>query len=276
LDTATDHGKRYLEAEVMFQRVGRTHIQALMKSPVLTAESRSLGRWIIPPDDPAAVDLVAKALERAHERSPDSTLLGMIQAHPLFADFNAHPVSLTRDDIFSRAASYLAQILMSLHKERLSDGNPLIENSDYSQFKVWETLAASQDRADLLIISHPIASAESEITLPTALRGGINAGMVAASQSPLQGTIVISAFPFFHGAGVLAETRGHPSADPVAIMALYLVHELGHLLRRWGHAWNHPEGCIMRPALSLDYEDWYRKVLGHGPCLLEHPRMKQF
>jgi hypothetical protein len=114
------------------------------------------------------------------------------------------------------------------------------------------------------------------VSLPESLRGGVNAGLVAAHSGPLQGVVVFSSYPFLGRDEVMEGIRGSPPADPVEIMALCLIHELGHLLRRWGHAWDHPAGCPMKPSLDPDYGSWAQRVREHGPCRLPHPSMRTF
>lgn len=263
----------HLQAEIRMRPVGKIPLQELFRHYLPKRQRLDLCRSVIPADDQQARDAIVWALGRAHKEDDRDHLSQMIEGHPLFRE---PPNPLSQHEIFLRAADFQVHVLRSLHAQTLADGTPLVSDPLFTQAKAWEMLACCQDRGDMILTAHPIASAESGQTLPVALRGGINAGLVAQNPGPLQGVIVFSAYPFLAKAGVLQEGRGAPPEDPVRVMALYLVHELGHLIRRWGHAWEHPLGCLMRPALSLDYEAWFQRVQTYGPCRLPHPRMKAF
>jgi hypothetical protein len=273
LKLAEANAQEYLRVTVRIQPEGKMPLEELFRRHLSHSDSHPLGRRIIPPESRGAREVIMQSLERSHTNDDPDVLVEMIVGHPVFRS-GANP--LERDEVLARAADYQAQVLRSLHTQNIAEGQPLVKNPLFAQAMAWERLASLQDRSEVLLTPHLIASAESGATLPVALRGGVNAGLVAPNPGPLQGAIVFSTYPFLGTDRVLLSLRGDPPEDPASVMALYLVHELGHLLRRWGHDWRHPEGCLMRPCCSLDYEAWYHRVRAHGPCQLSHPRMKTF
>jgi hypothetical protein len=267
------NAREYLEVDLRIQFVGRMPLPELFRHDLPYEQRSDLNRSVISPQDQAIREIIVRALDRCHRDTEQEELSRMIEEHPLYGK---HRGRLPRREIFLRAAEYQVEVLRSLYAQTLPDETSPVTDRLFGQATAWETLVAHQDRAELLVTTHPIASAEKGQTLPVALRGGINAGLVAHNPGPLQGVVVFSTYPFLTRDGIMLEERGAPPADPIPVMALYLVHELGHLIRRWGHDWTHPAWCVMRPALSLDYEAWFHRVLAHGPCRLRHPRMKMF
>ena len=274
LETAEEMAGYFLDVSVRFEYSGRILLKDLFKLYFSAEDQRRCERFTIPHDAPDAVDLLAGVLKRSHRDDPDEVLLRMIRDNTRYPTSPKKPFD--RDGLFQRAAEDHIRVLKDLFALSLEDGKPLITSPLHAQATAWQALASGLDRADVLITSHPIASAESAITLPVSLRGGFNAGLVAPGPLPLQGVAIFSLYPFFSEDAVFTSLRGKPPNDPVFCAGVYLVHELGHLIRRWGHDWTHPEGCIMLPSTTLDYGAWVEKTLAHGACGIPHPRMKTF
>ena len=274
LETAEETAGSFLDVSVRFEYSGRILLKDLFKLYFTAEDQRRCERFTIPHDAPDAVDLLAGVLKLSHRDDPEEVLLRMTRNHPWYPDLKKKPFD--RDELFQRAAEDHIRVLKDLFTLSLEDGKPLISSPLHTQATAWQALASRQDRADVLITSHPIASAESAITLPVSLRGGVNAGLVASGPLPLQGVAIFSLYPFFSEDEVFTSLRGKAPNDPVFCAGVYLAHELGHLLRRWGHDWTHPEGCVMLPSTTPDYGAWVEKTLTHGPCRLPHPRMKTF
>lgn len=155
--------------------------------------------------------------------------------------------------------------LRNLHRIVAADGNPVIDDSDYNVWTSWVGVGYSGVPYDIILTNQLIASATyGNVEIHSAIRGALPVGTAAYSESGRYGGFAFfSLFPFKNNSAEMRNLRGGESYTKMAAAkyaGTYLVHEIGHLLYRYGHPFNQP-ACVMNPATLLRFREWYEAVV---------------
>jgi len=142
-------------------------------------------------------------------------------------------------------------------------GRKLLDpNLPFHQYVYWDAAIERVRRFDFILTNQILASAESvDASIHTSLRGGITTGFTERSHGLYGGTIILSSYPVSGTDEPLRQMRGgdYGTEEEARILGAYSAHEFGHLLRYWGHPFDH-EACVMNPARSLRYREWYDAI----------------
>jgi hypothetical protein len=186
----------------------------------------------------------------------------------------AELINLTdsKEGILRQVAALHINKLIHTKGIRCSDSKPLILDDFYNEFMSWDYISEHQNDFDLIITNQPIISAESYFpTIHSSMRGGITSGLGSRSPSTLGGMIIVSTFPMISTIDYFVKARGmnYDDITKIKTIAMLAGHELGHVLKYWGHEYEHP-GCVMRPTPGLKYAEWANEINTNGPCKKRH------
>ncbi len=217
-----------------------------------------------------------KALQKFVPAADYEDLANAVRSHPGLAQKADQCTS--EDACIRLVANYQIEWLNRMYAIQNSDGRtPLANAFRYLQYESWDRLAIRQKDYDLVLINFPIASAELATPWQVALRAGLTTGMTSMAPNRLGGMVVMSMYPFFADNDVFNELRGSPPEHTALDdFAWYTTHEMGHLLRRWGHPVPAQPGCLMTPISNLDYAKWVRELKSRGTCDPAPPKLKRF
>ena len=173
----------------------------------------------------------------------------------------------------------LVSRLKSLHRIVAKDGNPVIDKSDYNKWAVWVAAGYAHKPYDVVLTNQLIASATyGNVEIHSAIRGALPVGTAAYSSSGRYGGFVFSStFPFTNNSSQILGMRGGESysrMEAAKLAGTYLVHELGHLLYRYGHPFNET-GCVMNPVTLLHFRDWYEGIVSRTCPVIDTGAMKK-
>ncbi len=223
-----------------------------------------------------AEDKLASALRHNLPANDFGDLQKAVAQHPQLGQKAAECTN--EDNCIRLAANYHIESLKKIFDIRSAEGRPVFANAfQYLQYETWDRLAMRQKDYELVIINVPIASAELATPWQVALRAGLTTGMTSMSNGPLGGMVLMSSYPFFADNSVFNQLRGSPpELTALDDFAWYTTHEMGHLLRRWGHPVPAQPGCVMTPITNLDYAKWVRDLKAGGTCNPPPPKLKRF
>ena len=147
------------------------------------------------------------------------------------------------------------------YQQNAQDGDPVLNDTPYSQWVWWDSMGYSDMPYDVVITNQLVASIENYgMAVHSSLRGGITGGtMTYSKSSPYKGYVFISAFQLLNDLPMLEKLRAdkhYTDEQIIDYVAALLTHELGHLFLHYGHPFNAP-GCIMNPTPLLKYRQWY-------------------
>lgn len=169
------------------------------------------------------------------------------------------PVAERTYDGFAEAvtATLLAR-LEQIKSEKLLDASP------NNEVLYWAFVGKLSFPYDVVITNQLIASAEYVgSSVHTAIRGGITNGITTRNSSAPRGmTAIVSMYPLIGEDGVTRSLRGGESyseADAARFAGLLLVHEIGHQLFDFGHAYGRT-ACVMNPPEMLRFREWVERL----------------
>ncbi|GAB6041336.1 hypothetical protein [Endothiovibrio diazotrophicus] len=160
---------------------------------------------------------------------------------------------------------------------RLADGKPLLDDTPYNEWALWDALGYGELPWEVVITNQPMASAEYvDQDIHSALRGGVGVGSTGYSRASRNQTVSYwSTFPFTSELPTVVKLRGgeHYTPEEAArLSGAYLAHEIGHQLLHLGHPFGRP-ACVMRPVELLRFRRWYEALdpaackVGSGPSM---------
>lgn len=138
-------------------------------------------------------------------------------------------------------------------------------------WEVWEILVRNLNGAHVILTNQPLLSlAPRGEGVRTALAGGLRVG--GTEQNPSPGgpgrASIVSTFSAWGDAPVVRSGRGR--AAPEEVVGTMLAHETGHLLRGWGHSYDH-SACLMALPRRFRVGAWIEDLDESGPCRRPHP-----
>ncbi len=217
-----------------------------------------------------------KALEKYVPPADYADLENAVRNHP---QLSKNAGDCTNQETCTRLiATYHINWLKRFMDIKNSDGKMLFAKAyQYMQYQTWDRLAMRQKDYDLVITNFPIASADIATPWQVSLRAGLDTGITSQSPGPLGGMIVMSMYPFFADNEPFNELRGGPpEITALDDFAWYTTHEMGHLLRRWGHPVPAQAGCVMTPITDINYAKWVNDLKANGKCDPAPPKLKRF
>ena len=145
-----------------------------------------------------------------------------------------------------------------------SDGKPVIDDSFYNEYIIWDMLGYGQVPYDIVLTNQLIASAEYlGQDIHSAIRGGITAGATSYNRdSPFGSYVFFTTFLYSNHYELLLKLRNNGSYGEMTAATLagaYLAHEIGHLLFHFGHPYGSNE-CVMNPVELLKFHEWYGNI----------------
>ena len=199
-------------------------------------------------------------------RSDESSLDDMIAyAEP----FLLAPVRDRSYQGFAEAvtATLLAR-LDQLKSQKLPDGGELIDRSPNNEVLYWAFIGKLSFPYDVVITNQLIASAEYVgSSVHTAIRGGITNGITTHNPSSPSGmTAIVSTYPLIGEDSLTRTLRGdetYSEADSARFAGYLLVHEIGHQLFDYGHAYGR-RACVMNPPEMLRFREWAERLSPEG------------
>lgn len=168
--------------------------------------------------------------------------------------------------------------LFKLQEIKGRDGIPIIDKSRQHEWALWTMLGYAGLPYDLIITNQLIASATfNDFEVHSALRGELAVGTTFFSASGSFGAAAyITSFPFTNNAHIIRQLRDNDIYSDVEAAQLageYAVHEIGHMLFRYGHPFNVKE-CVMNPAKLLRFKEWSNNITDQVCPYDEHPEME--
>jgi hypothetical protein len=148
---------------------------------------------------------------------------------------------------------------------------------DTLTYPFWDVAVREYRDAQFIVSNTVMADMEIELPIYVILRGGVTTGLTERNPaSPAGGSIVLFTLPFISKDNFFEGAREEaiPAAEKTDVIALYAVHEFGHLLNHYIDYSDH-EHCIMVPAHGLNYYKWYRENKARK-CELPHEKLRSF
>jgi hypothetical protein len=148
---------------------------------------------------------------------------------------------------------------------------------DTLTYPFWDVAIREYADAQFIVSNTVMADMETDLPIYVILRGGVTTGMTEKNPSgPAGGSVVLFTLPFISKDNFFEAAREEkiPAAEKTDVIALYAVHEFGHLLNHFKDYSDH-EHCIMVPAHGLNYYKWYRENKANK-CALPHEKLKSF
>lgn len=179
---------------------------------------------------------------------------------------------------FAEALTLTALQRISVWRTTLvSDGKPVIDDSSYNEWVLWDALGYGELPYDVVLTNQLVASLEyTGGGIHWSLRGGISNGTTSYSQaSPYNSFVFLSTFGFVNDFEALLTLRNgerYTREEAARLAGAYLAHELGHQLLHLGHPFG-AEGCPMTPAPLLKFREWYEQLDAKKCPLGGHPAM---
>lgn len=141
----------------------------------------------------------------------------------------------------------------------------------------WKLAASAEKEADLLIVNIPINAGERKPSLETLAERGFHTGFYSKNKfNKFKAVSVVSTYPFLGTDPILLHNRGLlPKGEKKEAFAVYLLHELGHLLARYD---DHPalSPCIMQPTLGLNHYRRYESIKAGRDLKEPYRSLKRF
>ncbi|TAL32188.1 MAG: hypothetical protein EPN93_16360 [Spirochaetes bacterium] len=144
-------------------------------------------------------------------------------------------------------------------------------------YPFWDMAVREYGGAQFILSNTVMADMETELPIYVILRGGVTTGLTERNEkSHVGGAIVLFTLPFISDDNFFTAAREEaiPAHEMTDVIALYAVHEFGHLLNHYKDYSDH-ENCIMVPAHGLNYYKWYRERK-EKKCELPHEKLAGF
>ena len=143
-------------------------------------------------------------------------------------------------------------------RRELHDGKPIMHSDGFHEWDRWAVVGYGELDYDIVITNQLIVgSSRQGSSVHSAIRGSVAVGstfynLMGASDA----YAVLSVAPFEdYFAGIRGDGEYAPALRSDLAGAV-LAHELGHLLRRYGHPYAHA-ACLMRPTPMFGFRAWY-------------------
>ncbi|MEW6776610.1 MAG: hypothetical protein AB1405_09980 [Bdellovibrionota bacterium] len=245
--------------------------------PILFPENRM--------DDPFVVDILEPHPVHAPQLAQALLKNHTDNSFPSLRDFAVEALPAPwiegiddKESLFRLIAEFHLQELAEL-AALPSPSDPAVKlldpNLPFHQYVYWDAAAERVRRFDLILTNQLLASAETiDASIHSSLRGGITTGFTERSRGIYGGTVVLSTYPVLGKEGPFVQMRGgfYKDEEAARILGAYSAHEFGHLFLHRGHPYDHP-ACVMNPAKSLRYREWYAEIEQtgrHPSCTLPH------
>ena len=206
---------------------------------------------------PFLIDQFSKTMEMRNEKFPDIVKFAKPYLETNTKNYNYQTLS---EDLVDNLLSQLKH----WKETNYIDNKPIIDNSQYNEWSIWDALSYSDHGYDLILTNQLIASAEYYgMDVHSSIRGGITVGATGYSNnSTYSAYSYFSTFIFSENMPLLQKLRQSNNFNVeknIELAGTYLSHEIGHLLLRLGHPFDN-KSCIMRPAQLLNFEFWYENL----------------
>ena len=210
----------------------------------------------------------------SHYAGDSNHLLDYARPHVVSAETVTDIATLAR----ALTDTHIAR-LVYWYDEKSSDGEPIIDGSDFNQWVWWDSLGYGDLPYDVVITNQLVASLEiSDVAMHTALRGGINGGtMTYSKHGRYGGYVFVSVFALINDLPLLTQLRDdkHYTAEQIIhYAAATLAHELGHLFMHYDHPFG-AKDCIMNPTPLLHYRTWYNGLNADSCRAISLPQMQR-
>ena len=175
-------------------------------------------------------------------------------------------VSPPKDDSLMAFSEALVEtqlgILHSWRALKGNDGKAVIDESPYNEYLYWLAISAQLAKHEVVITNQIIASAEyMNNAIHSAVRGGVSNGYTNPASRTKSGlTSVVSVYPFLADDEITRRLRDGSFGsirERNEVIAMLLVHELGHQLLGLGHPFENT-ACVMNPPRLLHFKDWLK------------------